>query len=52
MSISAKQSLAGCKRCLIRVKTMPTDDDFAYLYNPVREEWIAKEPRADGGTDD
>ena len=31
---------------------MPTDDDFAYLYNTVRDEWIPKEPRADGGTDD
>ena len=31
---------------------MPTDADFAYIYNEVRDEWIAKEPRADGGTDD
>ena len=31
---------------------MPSDDDFAYIYTEVRDEWIAKEPRADGNTDD
>lgn len=32
------------------VTTMANDDDFAYLYNPARDEWLPKKPiRSDGG---
>jgi len=31
---------------------MPSDDDFAYIYNSVHDDWIPKEPRADGGSDE
>jgi len=31
---------------------MPSDADYAWIYNEVRDEWIPKEPRADGGSHD
>ena len=32
---------------------MANDDDFAYVYNGVRDEWVPKKPiRSDGGNDE